>query len=204
MKIAVLGATGNIGSRIVQELAARGHSVTGFARNVEGKTAPRGSHLKKSDVADAAWLASALKGFDAVVSALHFDVIGPQALTSAVKQAAVRRLLVVGGAASLRLPDGSRLFDSPDFPADWKPIAAGGIAFIDWLNANEKELDWTFLSPAALIGPGPRTGKFRLGTTQLVADDKGESRISYDDYAVVMADEIEKPAHIRAQFTAAY
>lgn len=204
MKIAVLGATGNIGSRIVEELAARGHAVTGFARNVTGRTAPKGATLAKGDAADAAWLASALKGYDAVVSALHFATIDAPSLTSAVKKAGVPRLLVVGGAGSLHLPDGSRLIDSPTFPAEWKDMARLGVAFVDWLRANERELDWTFLSPAALIGPGDRSGTFRLGTTELVVDDKGESRISYADYAVAMADEIDRPAHSRAQFTLAY
>lgn len=204
MKIAVLGATGNIGSRITAELATRGHEVTGFARNVEGRNAPKGAVLRAGDVADQAWLASTLRGFDAVVSALHFETIDAPSLTAAVREAGVKRLLVVGGAASLYLPDGARLIDSPDFPKEWYEMALRGVGFVDWLRANGTDLDWTFLSPAALIGPGERTGKFRLGDTNLVTDDKGESRISYEDYAVAMADEVEKPTHIRKQFTLAY
>jgi putative NADH-flavin reductase len=204
MKIAVLGATGHIGSRIVNELATRGHAVTGFARNIAGKTAPKGANLVAGDVSDLAWLTAALKGFDAVVSALHFETLAGPALVSATKAAGVPRLLVVGGAASLYLPDGSRLIDSPNFPKEWQPIALPGIAFVDDLRANEKDLDWTFLSPSALIEPGTRTGKFRLGGTELLADAKGESRISTEDYAVAMADEVEHPAHSRRQFTAGY
>lgn len=204
MKIAVLGATGNIGTRLLTELTSRGHTVTGFARNIEGKTAPSGATLQKGDVSDVAWLSSALTGQDAVISSLQFGTIDAASLTNAVKKAGLKRLLIVGGAGSLRLPDGSRVIDSADFPEDWKPFAQPGVTFIDWLNANENELEWTFLSPAAEIGPGTRTGTFRLGTTNLVANDKGESKISYEDFAVAMVDELEKPAHIRQQFTLAY
>lgn len=113
------------------------------------------------------------------------------------------RLLVTGGAASLEVAPGKRLFDTPDFPAEWKDIAAGGITSLDVLR-DEKDVDWTFFSPAAFIFEGPRTGQFRLGGDQLVVDDAGDSKISFADYAIAMVDELEQHHHSRGRFTAAY
>lgn len=202
MKITVLGASGRAGSEITKELASRGHSVTAIAR--KPAAIPTGDNITavQGDASDAAAIADLIKGSDAVVSALHFDV--PAAtLLSALKIAGVPRLLVTGGAASLEVAPGVRLIDTPEFPEEWKTFAMGGIAFLDDLRG-ETEIDWTFFSPAASIEEGPRLGHFRTGTDQLITDDKGDSRISFADYAIAMADEVEQHKHPRGRFTAAY
>lgn len=202
MKIVVLGASGHIGSEITKELAGRDHAVTAVARKPEAiPTADRVTPVA-GDASDANALADLLRGADAVISALHFDVPAETLLT-AVREAGVPRLLVTGGAASLEVAPGVRLIDTPQFPEEWKPFATGGITFLDHLRGIS-DVDWTFLSPAALIEAGPRLGRYRTGNDQLLTDDKGESRISYADYALAMVDELEQPKHSRARFTAAY
>jgi putative NADH-flavin reductase len=202
MKVAVLGASGRAGSEITRELASRGHQVTAIARKPEAIPSAEGVTAVQGDAGDPAALPGLIAGSDAVISALHFDV-GAATLLGALKQAGVPRLLVTGGAASLTLPDGSRVIDSPDFPEEWKGPAQGGIAFLDALKG-ESEIDWTFFSPAALIFEGPRTGHYRAGGDALVLDDKGDSKISFADYAIAMVDELEQHKHSRARFTAAY
>jgi putative NADH-flavin reductase len=120
-----------------------------------------------------------------------------------VQQARTPRYLVVGGAGSLEVAPGVKLYDSPQFPPEYKPEAVKGGDFLNLLR-NERTLAWTFLSPSALFGPGERTAKFRLGTDQLLADDQGNSSISYEDFAVALVDELEKPAHTRQRFTVGY
>jgi len=202
MQVVVLGASGHIGSEITKELAARGHQVTGVARKPERIPAAQGVNAVAGDVSGADTLAALATGADAVISALHFDVPAATIL-AAVKKAGVSRLLVTGGAASLEVAPGVKLFDTPEFPEEWKPFAIGGIAFLEALR-RENEIDWTFLSPPALIEEGPRLGGYRTGTDQLVVDDKGVSRISYADYAIAMVDELENPKHIKRRFTVAY
>ncbi|MDB5422435.1 MAG: NAD(P)-dependent oxidoreductase [Brevundimonas sp.] len=202
MKIAVLGASGRAGSEITKELASRGHDVTAIARKPEA--IPTGANIipVQGDASDVAALAALIKGSDAVVSALHFDVTAATIL-SALKTAGVPRLLVTGGAASLEVAPGVRLIDTPEFPDAWKGMAQGGITFLDALKA-ETEIDWTFFSPAAEIEETPRLGHFRLGGDQLVTDAEGHSHISFADYAIAMADEVEQHKHSRRRFTAAY
>ncbi|WP_309628345.1 NAD(P)-dependent oxidoreductase [Brevundimonas sp.] len=202
MNVTVLGASGRAGSEITRELASRGHAVTAIAR--KPAAIPTGPTITavQGDASDAAALATLIKGSDAVISALHFDVPA-SVLLSALKTAGVPRLLVTGGAASLEVAPGVRLIDTPEFPEEWKVFAQGGIAFLDDLRA-ETEIDWTFFSPAAVIEETPRLGTFRTGTDQLIVDDKGESRIGFSDYAIAMVDELEQPKHSRARFTAAY
>lgn len=202
MLVAVLGASGNAGSEITRELSARGHQVRAIARQPDRIPTGPGITPTAGDAQDPAALAGLLQGVDAVISALHFDVAA-DTLLGALKQAGVGRLLVTGGAASLAVAPGVRLIDSPDFPAEWREIALGGIAFLDALR-DERDIDWTFFSPAAMIEPGERTGRYRLGTDTLVTDDAGVSRISFADYAIAMVDELEAHRHSRARFTAAY
>lgn len=202
MKIAVLGASGRAGSEITKELAARGHSVTAIARKPDAIPAADGVTPIAGDASDTAALTQLIKGSDAVISALHFDVPAETVLT-ALKTAGVPRLLVTGGAASLEVAPGVRLIDTPEFPEEWKGMAQGGIVFLDALR-QETDIDWTFFSPAAVIEETPRLGHFRTGTDQLVVDDKGESKIGFSDYAIAMVDELENPQHSRARFTAAY
>jgi uncharacterized protein len=203
MKIAVIGASGNAGSRISAELARRGHAVTAIARN-PGKIASLANvRAVEGDVLDQAGLAGLLAGHDAAISSVHFLDSDPVRLIGAARDSKVGRYLVVGGAGSLEVAHGIRLVTTPGFPAAYKAEAEKGATFLDLLRA-EKELNWTFLSPSALFTAGQRTGKFRLGTDQLLTADDGKSWISFEDFAVALADEIERPAHIRQRFTVGY
>ena len=202
MKIALIGATGNAGSRILAELTSRGHEVTAISRK-PAASLPAGAKPVAVDALDPAALAAALAGHDAVVSSVHFTASDPETLIGAVKRAGVKRYLVVGGAGSLEAAPGLRVVDTPDFPAAYKAEALAGAAFLDRLK-QEAELDWTFLSPSAFFVPGERTGQFRLGKDQLLVDAKGDSRISFEDYAIALADELENPRHLRQRFTVGY
>jgi uncharacterized protein len=203
MKIAVIGASGNAGSRITAELVRRGHSVTAIVRNPEKVAVQAGVTPVKGDVMDQAGLARLVTGHDAAISSVHFLASDPAKLIGAAKEAKVGRYLVVGGAGSLEVAPGVRLVTTPGFPVAYKAEAEAGAAFLDLLRG-EKELNWTFLSPSALFVAGERTGKFRLGTDQLLTSDDGKSSISFEDFAVALADEIERPAHIRQRFTVGY
>lgn len=204
MHVAVLGASGKGGSQIVKELAARGHTVVGISRHPENIPQMEGVTAKAGDAANAQELADLIRDVDAVISALHFDITAEH-LLGAVKAAGVNRLLVMGGAASLKGPDGVRLYDSPGFPEEIKPYVIGGIHFLDALR-QEQDVDWTFFSPAMEIFFGERKGpgSFRLGKDELITDADGKSRISYADYAIAMVDELEQHRHSRERFTAAY
>lgn len=202
MKVAVLGASGRAGSEITRELSARGHQVTAIARKPEA--IPLLDHVTAlaGDASDELALAELIRGHDAVISALRFD-IPASTILGALKVTGVKRLLVTGGAASLLVASGGPLIDDPAFPAAWKDAAQGGIDFLNALR-DEHDIDWTFFSPAAQIEVGLRTGTFRLGEDHLVVDDRGLSRISFADYAIAMVDELEQHRHPRARFTAAY
>jgi putative NADH-flavin reductase len=212
MKIAVFGAGGRIGSRIVDEALRRGHDVTAVVRNPASFTKVE-EHLKvaKGDIFDSQDVQTGAFNQDAVVSAYSptggatpstiEEVVVP--LVNGLKQAHVKRLIVVGGAGSLEVAPGVQLVDSPGFPEAYKPVA---LAHRDALRRYQKEdeLDWTYISPAAEIAAGERTGNFRKGTTQLIADANGRSFISMEDFAIAVLDEIENPQHIREQITAGY
>ncbi|QDP20953.1 NAD(P)-dependent oxidoreductase [Bradyrhizobium cosmicum] len=203
MKIAVAGASGRAGSEITKELARRGHTVTAIARNPENIAALPNVTPTKGDVLDQAGLAKLWAGHDAAVSSVHFLASDPLRLIGAAKESKVGRYLVVGGAGSLEVAPGVKLVTTPGFPAEYKAEAEKGGAFLDLLR-QEKDLNWTFISPSALFIEGERTGKFRLGTDQLLADASGKSWISFADYAIALADEIERPAHARQRFTVGY
>ena len=203
MRIAVIGASGNAGSRITAELARRGHAVTAIARNPEKIAELPNVTAKKGDADDRAALAKLLAGQDAAISSIHFLASDPEKLIGAAKDSHVGRYLVVGGAGSLEVAPGVLLVTTPTFPPQYKAEAEKGAAFLDRLS-QEKDLNWTFLSPSALFIAGERTAKFRLGTDQLLTDGSGKSWISFEDFAVALADEIERPAHIRKRFTVGY
>jgi len=200
--IALIGASGQAGSRLLKELSDRGHTVTAIARNPDKIAKLENVTVKQGDVFDPSALAALLKGHDAVISAVRFTASDPATLIEAVRASGVKRYLVVGGAGSLEVAPGKRLVDTPDFPAQYKAEALKGAEFLDLLRG-EKQLDWTFLSPSAMFVAGERTGKFRLGKDTLLTNANGSS-ISFEDYAIAMVDEIEKPAHSRQRFTVGY
>lgn len=208
MRVVLYGASGMIGSRILNELLARGHNVTAVVRAPE-KIPATGATVLKGDMTDASSIAATAQDHVAAISAyappqnrvgLLLDVT--HALLAGLEKAGVKRLLVVGGAGSLEVAPGLQLVDAPNFPEAWKPIALAHRDVLPILRASS--LDWNYLSPAAFIQPGERTGRFRVGATQLVTDAKGESRISAEDFAVAIVNELENPQHLRQQFTAAY
>ncbi|TWB01848.1 NAD(P)-dependent oxidoreductase [Bradyrhizobium stylosanthis] len=203
MKIAVAGASGRAGSEITKELSRRGHAVTAIARNPEKIAGLPNVTPTKGDVLDQAGLTKLWAGHDVAVSSVHFLASDAQKLIGAAKASGVSRYLVVGGAGSLEVAPGVKLVTTPNFPAQYKAEAEAGSAFLDLLR-QEKDLNWTFISPSALFIEGERTGKFRLGTDQLLADANGKSWISFADYAIALADEIERPAHQKQRFTVGY
>ena len=213
MKIVVIGATGFVGSAILHEALQRGHEVTAIVRD-PGKLKPHPKlHPQKADVQNKDEVARLVAGHDAVISAFNpgwrnpdiynQQVKGTRSIIHGVKKAGVKRLLFVGGAGSLEVKPGVQSVDLPGFPAEYKQ---GALATREALNMLRKEtsLEWSFLSPSADLFPGQRTGQFRLGTDQLLQDAKGESRISVEDYAMAMIDEMEKPKHVRQRFTVGY
>lgn len=210
MRIAVYGATGMIGSRILRELSSRGHEVIAIARESGKITAMPGVTARSGDILDIEDVAANVKGCDSVVCAYSPGVESPEeklhnafaSLVQALDTERVKRLIAVGGAGSLEVAPGVQLVDAPHFPAQWKTIA---LAHRDAMQVlKNSDLDWTILSPSATIEPGERTGKFRLGKDNLLADDKGVSRISAEDYAIALVDELEHPRHIRERFTVGY
>ena len=203
MHIAIIGGSGNIGSQIVTEALSRGHTITAIARHPEKIAARKGVTAKAGDLSNEASLAAVLRGHDAVISSVRFKSFKPAQLIGAVKVSGVKRLIVVGGAGSLEVKPGVALFDTPEFPAAAKEEAGGGSAALKALKS-ETALEWSFLSPSAVIGPGERTGKFRLGGDQLLVGADGKSRISIPDYAIALVDELENPRHIRRRFTVGY
>ena len=209
MKVVLFGATGKSGSRLLQELVSRGHQVTASARDVRKLSASPAHAVKQDDLSDAGRIASTIAGADAVISAYAppaddtDQLIGvTQRQVEAVRRAGVDRLLVVGGAGGLEVAPGVSLIDSGHLPAPYLPIATSHVKALDVLR--KSDVDWTYLAPAAFFEPGERKGTFRLGTDQLVTDAKGESRISIEDYAIALVDELEKGAHRRKRFSIGY
>lgn len=201
--VALIGASGNVGSRILKELSDRGHSVTGIARHAERIASLPDVTAASVDVSNPKELAAVLRGHDAVISAVRFVDSKPAELATALREAGVHRWLVVGGAGSLEVAPGKRLVDQPDFPAAYKQEALAGADFLAWLQREADDLDWTFLSPSALFVPGDRTGHFRRGNDTLLTGEQG-SKISFEDYAVALVDELEEPRHVHARFTVGY
>jgi putative NADH-flavin reductase len=213
MKVALLGASGFVGSAILNEVFGRGHTVLAIVRDPEKIRAREHLIVKTGDVYDTDALGTLIHGSDAVISAfnpgwedpnLYRDQVkGTTSIIAAIKKAGAKRVLWVGGAGGLEVTPGVRVVDDPGFPASIKP---GSLATINALEQLQKEpqLEWSFLAPSAEMKPGKRTGKFRLGTTNLLVDANGHSRISVEDFAVAMIDELEKPSHIRQRFTVGY
>lgn len=203
MKIAVIGAAGNVGQRIVREALSRGHEVAALGPNRDKLEALGATRVAVADITDPAALARELSGHDVVASAVRFVRYEPEALLDAVRASGVPRLAIVGGAGSLQSPAGGLVAEGPNFPEAAKPEAAAGQRLLDRLRT-ETGIDWTFLSPSAVFTAGERTGEFRLGDDQLLIGADGKSAISFEDFAVAFLDEIEKPAHSRRRFTIGY
>ncbi len=201
MKVALIGATGKIGSKVLHELESRGHTVTGICRHPEG--AAEAQARVPCDANDQAKLAGALKGYDAVISSAPFSPGLSEHIIGGVKASGVKRYIMVGGAGSLEVSPGVMLKDTLTLPDAVRAILDEASNNLKRLR-NEHDLEWTFFSPAAEIGPGERTGKFRLGGDQLLKDADGKSKISYDDYAIALVDELEQGKHVRRRFTIAY
>ena len=211
-KIAIIGASGYVGTALLNEAVKRGHQVSALVRHPEKIAANANITAVKADVLDTDGLAALLKGHDLVISAYNpgwqeadirnIHIKGSKSISEAVKKAGIKRLIAVGGAGSLEI-NGAQLVDSPEFPAEYKEGALGARQALNDLKT-ENELDWSFVSPAILLVPGETTGTFRLGTDSPVFDDKGESKITVGDLAVAILDEAEQGKHIRQRFTAAY
>lgn len=210
LKIALFGATGMVGSRIAAEAARRGHEVSALVRQPERVAAAPNVHAAHADLLDAASVAAAVRGHDVVASAyappkeqLGDLLIASRALVDGVRAAGLKRLVVVGGAGSLEVAPGKHLVDTEGFPDAYKAIALAHREAFDYYRT-VSDIDWTFFAPAAIIAPGERTGTFRTGSDTLIADAKGESRISAEDYAIAFVDELEQGRFIRQIATVAY
>lgn len=203
MKIALIGATGMAGSRILEELVSRGHYVKAIARHTHKVPETKFVLAEDIDLNDHDALVNALKGQDAVISAVRFQGLDVNGLINAVRDSKVKRYLVVGGAGSLTVPNQNiRVLDTEDFPEAYKPEAEAGANFLEQLKQVD-DIDWTFISPAAEFGPGKRTGEFRLGKDELIVNKEG-SKISAEDFAIALSDELEKNNHIQQRFSVGY
>jgi putative NADH-flavin reductase len=208
MKVAVIGATGNAGSRITAELLKRGHQVRAVVRSRDKISSKNGLEVATTDLSDAAQLAGVLKDADAVVSAYrppvddNDQIVGTtKRITEAVKRNK-QRLLVIGGAGGLFVAPGVTAIASGHLPEFALPIAKAHEQVRQDLEASGA--DWTYFAPAGLFEPGEKTGKFRLGKDDLIVDASGNSRISMEDYAIAAVDELERPQHRSERFTIGY
>lgn len=207
MRILLIGATGMIGRRIAAEARDRGHEVTGVTRTGDEGTA-------RAEASDAAAIAGLAEGHDAVVLTVPpprdgSETTGPllaatRGVLDGLRRAGVRRLVVVGGAGSLEVAPGVRLVDTPEFPDLYKSEALAAAEQLGVIRAEAGDLDWTYISPAAIIEPGERTGTFRSGGDRLLTDAAGDSRISAEDYAIALVDELEKDNAVQRRITVAY
>jgi putative NADH-flavin reductase len=216
MKIVLFGATGNVGRRIAVEAIRRGHELIGVVRDPSGVESPDARViLREGDATDAHQIATLVRGADAVVSAISPRpnarglpapslAANSRALIEGLKRAAVRRVLFVGGAGSLEVAPGRQLLDQPGFPDAYKAEALAGREALEIWRTQADGLDWTYLSPAAEIGPGERSGRYRTTRDQLLVDAAGKSFITFEDYAVAVLDELEQPRHIGERFGVAY
>ncbi len=217
-QVVLIGATGLVGNAILNELLSRGHQVKAIVRHPENiKVESPLLNAVALDVEESDKLTEACRGIDTVISAYNPGWTNPNMyedtlrvypkILQAVKAAGVRRFLVVGGAGSLFVKPGLRLVDTGTLPEAWLPGVKSMAKFYLETLMNETVIDWVFLSPAANLGnlqPGVRTGKFRIGKDDLLVDEKGESFISVEDYAVAMVDELERENHHCERFTVAY
>ncbi|RYY73197.1 MAG: NAD-dependent epimerase/dehydratase family protein [Gammaproteobacteria bacterium] len=203
MKIAIVGATGFIGQYIFNEAVSRDHRVTALVRDPSKIIAAEKAEAKKLDVQNSVELTRALTAQDAAIISLHYEDQDMAGIVKAIKASHIKHVLFIGGAGSLKNANGVELLDTPKFPEQWKATAYAAKNLLTLLE-DEKELSWTYASPSAFIEPGERTGKFRLGRDQLLFNAKGESKISTQDFAIAVMDELEKPIHTQQRFTVGY
>jgi putative NADH-flavin reductase len=213
MKIALIGATGFVGSKVLTDALQRGHQVTALVRHPARLAPQAGVTAVAVDVADAEQVARAAAGHDAVVSAFNAPRGDPEfrtiylnaarAILDGVKRSGVRRVLLVGGAGSLFVAPGVQLVDTPQFPAEYRTEAQAAREALNMIR-DESTLDWSFVSPAPILAPGQRTGRFRLGGNEVLKNGDKPGNISVEDLAVAIVDELETPRHLRQRFTLAY
>jgi putative NADH-flavin reductase len=203
MKIALIGASGNVGQRVTAEATSRGHDVIAIARKVDAIAPTDKVKPVAADLTNEAQIVDALKGADVAILSVRFQGLDFEAALKAIRKSGVPRLLVVGGAASLEASPGVQLIDTEGFPDVIKVEAEPARQALNRLY-KEDAIDWTFLSPSVFFGPGERTGKFRLGANSVLTAEDGKSHISYEDYAVALLDEVEQPKHSRQRFTVGY
>ena len=216
MRVAIIGATGFVGSAILKELANRNHSIKAISRSIGNESDQKNVVNVAVDVNNVAALSADLKGADVVISAfnpgwtnpsIYEDFLkGAKNIQEAVKLAGVKRFIVIGGAGSLYLDEQTRVIDSPSFPEEIKPGAQAALEYLEILN-DENQLDWEFFSPAIEMHQGTsgtRTGNYKLGLDHPVVNNEGRSILSVEDVAVVIADEVEKQNFTRRRFTAGY
>jgi len=201
MKVALIGATGKAGSRVLTELLERGHAVTAIVRNADrvpasDKVTARAVDGSREQIAEAA------RGHDAVISSARFIDLLPEILLPAILDSGVRRYLVVGGAGSLVHADGIEEVDQPRFPEAGKPNSRKGKELLEGLR--QTNLDWTYISPSRTFKAGERTGKFRYGKDEMLMTPEGPSWISYEDMAVAIVDALEGSKHLRERITIGY
>lgn len=201
--IALIGATGNVGSRILTEALSRSHAVTALTRDASKMKPRAGMTVRQASTTDVTNLAAVLAGHAVVVASVKWNEANIRDVLDAVRRSGVKRALFVVGAGSLIRADGrthlDHMADRGVQPPTSKPAS---LALAELRKVTD--LDWTAISPPASIRPGERTGEFRLGGDQLIEDDEGQSQISFEDFAIAIVDEIEKPKHSRQRFTAAY
>lgn len=203
MRVALIGATGKAGSRVLKELVDRGHEVTAIVRHPENVAAHPKVKAVGTDGSEAS-LASAIKGHDAVVSSVRFVDLAPEVVLPAVQKSGVKRYVVVGGAGSLLHPDGIEEARRPEFPEPFRPNSLRGGDLLNMLKATS-DLDWTFISPPRMFVPGERTGTFRYGNDHMLMNAEGNpTSISFEDFALALVDELENPEYLRKRFTIGY
>jgi putative NADH-flavin reductase len=213
MNIAILGATGMIGGAIAQEALQRHHHVTAIVRDpVRLAMSNANLDVVTGNVFEGDEMLDAIQRKDAVIASISGNrdgdpqviVEGAKALLDVFPQSRARRLLWVGGAGTLESPSGGRVMDAPDFPAEWRPAAEAQAEALAVFQSSEANVDWIYISPAAVIAPGKRTGHYRKGADRLLTDERGESRISVADFAMAVIDALEHPDGARQHMTVAY
>jgi putative NADH-flavin reductase len=215
MHIVLFGAGGNVGQRLVTEALHRNHRVTAVVRDAATMLPQHNLDVVEGDATDVMSVAQSSSGADAIVSAISprpgQDGRSASSLTDAARaliagaiQAGVKRIVIVGGAGSLEAPPGTQIVDAPDFPAAYKPEALAQRSALDVYRTEAGAIDWTYMSPAAEIHPGSRTGRYRISGDQLLTNDEGKSSITFEDYAVALVDELEKNAHLKQRMSVAY